>query len=122
VAKNHFFSTQEGADRKYLRAAELTIVDFHRCQSDYDFITLTDRVMCAREPQEEKGPCTGDVGGALVLTEFEKQRGIFSWSNGCVYAHYPSVFTDLTHPEIHDFIDSELQQVAVESSSKESEA
>jgi len=78
--------------------------------------------MCARQPQEKKSPCDGDEGGALVLKEFNKQRGIYSWSNGCVYAHYPAIFTDIAHPEIHDFIDSELEQVAVESSFKESEA
>jgi len=73
-------------------------------------------------PEEKKSPCKGDEGGALVLKKSGKQIGIVSWSNGCAYAHYPTVFTDISDEEIHDFIDSELQQIAVESSSKESEA
>jgi len=111
-----------GADRKFLRAVEMTLISNDRCQKEYVDKKITDRMICARLPEEKKSPCLGDEGGALVLKKSGKQIGIVSWSNGCAYADYPTVFTDVSDGEIHAFIDSELQQVAVESSSKGSEA
>jgi len=108
-----FIAVQEGADRNFLRAVELDMVDRETCIERYEPIKdVTPRMVCAGLGGG-KNACKGDSGGALVVKKSGKQLGIVSWSLGCAEPYYPGVFANVADKEIHDFIDSELEQVAV---------
>lgn len=49
------------------------------------------------------GVSQGDSGGPLV-TDRRVQVGIVSWGDGCAYYGRPGVYTDLSHPDVFDFI------------------
>jgi hypothetical protein len=55
--------------------------------------------------------CRGDSGGPLVRTVLHKDElvGITSWSVGCGYKDFPSVFTDVT--KYRSWIDAARQQL-----------
>ena len=77
---------------------------------------VTLRMVCAGVPEGGKDACQGDSGGALLLKKSGKQVGIVSWGKGCAQKEYPGVYTNLADKEIHDFIQSELKQVAIATS------
>ena len=113
-------SVQEGADRNWLRAVEVEIIGREACQKFYSSKKITSRMVCAGVPEGGKDSCQGDSGGALVIKKSGKQVGIVSWGTGCALKDYPGVYANIGDKEIYDFIESELKQVAVVSSSEES--
>jgi len=70
-------------------------------------------MVCAGVPDGDKDSCPGDSGGALVMKKSGRQVGIVSWGTGCSIMKTPGVYANVADEEIHDFIDSELKELAV---------
>jgi len=73
-------------------------------------------MVCAGVPEGGKDACQGDSGGPLVLKKSGKQVGIVFWGTGCAEKEHPGVYANVADKKIHDFIESELKQVAIVSS------
>ena len=56
-----------------------------------------------------------------MLKNSGKVVGIVFWTLGCSEKDYPGVYANVADKEIHDFIDSELEQLANVHSNNESE-
>jgi len=69
-------------------------------------------MVCAGVPEGGKDACTGESGGALVPKKSEKQVGIVSRGTGCAQPEYPGVYANVADKEVHDFIESGLEQPA----------
>ena len=74
-------------------------------------------MVCAGVPEGGKDACQGDGGGPLMLKNSGNQVGIVSWGAGCAEKEHPGVYANVADKEIHDFIESELKQAAIGSSS-----
>jgi len=105
---------QVSADRTWLRAVEVNIIDHEVCEfSLLGIKPITPRMVCAGVPGGGKTACSRDTGGPLVLKKSGKQVGIYFYAFGCASnADFPGVYTKVADKEIRDFIDGELQQVA----------
>ena len=62
--------------------------------------------MCAGYSDGGKDACSGDSGGPLVVYDkgVPLQVGIVSWGQGCAQKDKYGVYTDLTHPNINQWI------------------
>jgi len=82
-----------------LREVSLDLVTKEDCQKDFGILfKVTSHMMCAS--REGSGPCLGDSGGPLLLTNIngnsEIQVGIISFGIGCADSHYPGVYTKVS--------------------------
>jgi len=112
--KTLIIGVQEGADRAFLRAVQINIVDREECKQIYaDRVKVTSRMVCAGVPEGKKATCDGDNGGALVLKKSGKQVGIVSWGLGCSDTKTPGVYANVADKEIHEFIESELEGLGI---------
>jgi len=73
-------------------------------------IKVTSRMVCAAVPEGGKDACARDGGGPVVIKKSGKQVGVVSWGFGCTEMNAPGVSG--ADKEIHDFIDSELKELA----------
>jgi hypothetical protein len=88
----------------FLRYGKLASLDWTACHDRMSL--LTSGMVCAVAPDVVNGgssehnvfTCRGDSGGPLVRTVNGQDElvGITSWSMGCGYLDYASVFTDVT--------------------------
>jgi len=78
-------------------------------------------MVCAGVPGGGKDSCNGDSGGALVVKKSGKQVGIVSWGIGCAKPDFPGVYANVAEKEMHDFIESEVKQLAFVSSPSKAE-
>ncbi|XP_021924339.1 trypsin-1-like [Zootermopsis nevadensis] len=76
-----------------LQKVNLKIYSHEDCLDIYGFGPTTDMV-CSGIPEEEKGVCSGDSGGALLVDGI--QVGITSWTR-VPCAEYPAVWTKVSH-------------------------
>jgi len=105
-----FIAIQDERDGRWLRAAQVEILDREECQKRFgERFNITTRMLCAGGG--EKDACVGDSGGPLVLNKSGKQVGIPTYSVGICDKNNPGVYTNLANKEIHDFIDSELKRI-----------
>ncbi|XP_066584655.1 chymotrypsin-2-like isoform X2 [Prorops nasuta] len=73
--------------------AELLIADQSYCEQVYGMfgINISDKNLCAFDPQSPRGPCHGDDGGPL--SSDTAVVGILSFVVSCVEYKYPAIFT-----------------------------
>ena len=89
-------------------------MDREKCTEIYaDKVKITSRMVCAGVPEGGKDSCSGDSGGALVIKKSGKQVGIVSWGFGCSDKKTPGVYANVADKEIYDFINSELEELAI---------
>ena len=112
--KSLVIAIQENASLKFLRAVQVNALSAEECKKIYaGRYEITPRMVCAAVPEGDKDACSGDNGGPLVIKKSGKQVGIVSFGLGpCAHKDYPGVYTNIADKEIHDFIDSELKQLA----------
>ncbi|CAK1578026.1 unnamed protein product [Parnassius mnemosyne] len=86
-----------------LMAVNLTIVNHVLCQAAYIPLSITENMLCAGN-FFLGGPstCQGDSGGIGSIDNVA--RGIVSFGRGCGQPLAPSVFTDISAPDMRDFI------------------
>jgi len=114
-----FDYVQEGADENLLRAVEKQIVARDAC--NVHPYPITPRMVCAGVPEGGKGFSARDGGDPLYIKKSGKLIGLACFGTGSAAKGYPDVYANVAEKEIHDFIQSELKQVAVGSSSNGSE-
>ncbi|KAF5296756.1 hypothetical protein FQR65_LT10157 [Abscondita terminalis] len=78
-----------------LMVADVSIVDFKKCQKMYGIqdILLETGMMCAGHPQGITDACQGDSGGPLVCDGL--LVGIVSTGDDCGSAEYPGIYTNV---------------------------
>ena len=112
-----------------LRTGQVTIYDYNYCNQSHrnvgGFIEGTvkdylpnlfqDTVFCAGNRASRQGSCKGDSGSPLMIFNTSELRyvqvGIVAGGiqpDSCGDKNYPGVFTRLDHPEISDFVVSQL--------------
>src|SRR3954447_2533870 len=89
---------------EFLRFGRLSVMDWNRCHERMS--GLASGMVCAVAPDAANGgvskrnvfTCRGDSGGPLVrrTRRGDELVGITSWSMGCGWEDYASVFTDVT--------------------------
>jgi len=104
-----FIAIQNEKDGRWLRAAQIEILDREECQKHFgERFNVTTRMLCAGGG--EKDACSGDNGGPLVPKKSGKQVGLSTYSLDLCDKNNPGMYTNLANKEIHDFIDSELNR------------
>lgn len=84
-----------------LNEVNLNLVDFDKCNTDYNGEILP-RMVCAAAPN--KDTCQGDSGGPLF--QDNKLIGLTSWGYGCANPKYPGVYTEVS--QYIDFITANM--------------
>ena len=86
-----FNSVLGGQLRNYLKYVRVPAITNSECQSAYNG-NITESMICDGYPNEGKGHCTGDEGGAFVCNDKGKAVavGVISWGFECGGA-YPGV-------------------------------
>ena len=82
-----------GRATNYLKYVRVPAITNSECQSAYGKIgQITESMICDGYPNEGKGSCTGDSGGAFVCNDNGKAVavGVISWGSECGGA-YPGV-------------------------------
>ncbi|XP_049779321.1 trypsin delta-like [Schistocerca cancellata] len=82
----------EGEYSEQLQAFKTSIVTRSACNASYGGL-ITERMVCAGEPEGGKDACQGDSEGPLVAGN--TQHGIVSWGFGCANATYPGVYSSV---------------------------
>ncbi|XP_046995076.1 trypsin delta-like [Schistocerca americana] len=82
----------EGEYSEQLQAVTTSIVARSACNASYGGL-ITERMVCAGDPEGGKDACQGDSGGPLVAGN--TQHGIVSWGFGCANATYPGVYSSV---------------------------
>jgi len=73
-----------------LREALTPILDFNKCNSNYDG-EMTSNMLCAGYFISTRDSCDGDSGGPLIIDN--TLTGIISWGYNCAEDGYPGVYT-----------------------------
>ncbi|XP_025140579.1 urokinase-type plasminogen activator isoform X3 [Bubalus bubalis] len=87
------------ADYRYsdqLKMTFVNLVSHEVCQQPHYYGTeVTDKMLCAADPQWETDSCQGDSGGPLVCTIQGRLTltGIVSWGRDCAMKDKPGVYT-----------------------------
>ncbi|XP_049860456.1 trypsin delta-like [Schistocerca gregaria] len=84
--------SEGGTSPRQLQAVTTNIVSRDSCNASYGG-EITERMICAGDPQGGKDACQGDSGGPLVVDS--TQYGVVSWGNGCANASYPGVYSNV---------------------------
>ena len=104
---NPLFNITEALQRNpdLLRFGEMAVLNWSKCRRRLP-TRLRGGMVCLVAPGADVGPtpennvfsCRGDSGGPLVrkVGETEQLVGVTSWSMGCGYRDYPSVYTNVT--------------------------
>lgn len=74
----------------------VNLVSHEECQQPHYYGTeVTDKMLCAADPQWETDSCQGDSGGPLVCTIQGRLTltGIVSWGRECAMKDKPGVYT-----------------------------
>ncbi|XP_046994234.1 trypsin-1-like [Schistocerca americana] len=85
---------EDGQSAWQLQAVTTTIVSREDCNAAYT-TEITERMICAGEPEGGKDACQGDSGGPLVAGN--TQYGIVSFGSGCADARYPGVYSNVAY-------------------------
>ncbi|XP_067633519.1 trypsin zeta-like [Eurosta solidaginis] len=94
-----------GISPNYLHEVKVPIVSNEECNEDYGGGRITDAMFCAGlRGIGGKDSCQGDSGGPLLVNG--KVAGIVSWGNGCAFAKYLGVYTNVPYfvPWLHEKI------------------
>ncbi|XP_049779322.1 trypsin alpha-3-like [Schistocerca cancellata] len=85
----------DGPVAEHLQAVTTSIVDRASCAASYANLGLdiTERMICAGDPEGGRDACSGDSGGPLV--EGSTQYGVVSWGHECALADYPGVYANV---------------------------
>ncbi|CAK1578014.1 unnamed protein product [Parnassius mnemosyne] len=98
--------TQRGAPQilERLMAVNLTVVNHMLCQVAYFVLDITKNMLCADGDFffGRANTCEDDSGGVGAIDRIA--RGIVSFGRECGQPLSPSVFTDISAPDIRDFI------------------
>jgi len=92
-----------------LQWVNVALVNQNTCRSNYLLVNMiTATQVCAGYPAGGKGICTGDAGGPLLALDAGVYHliGIASWSTGCAWKNYPSVYTRISAAA--DWIQSQM--------------
>ncbi|XP_059476938.1 trypsin-1-like [Neocloeon triangulifer] len=83
-----------GSASPVLLRVVVPIYNHAQCESDYaGFGGVPQDQICAGVPEGGVDSCQGDSGGPLYFDGVI--HGIVSWGNGCAYAGYPGVYTEV---------------------------
>ncbi|XP_013161534.1 PREDICTED: trypsin 3A1-like [Papilio xuthus] len=86
-----------------LMAVNLTVVNHTLCRAAYLPLSITENMLCAGNFfLGGQSTCQGDSGGIGAINNVA--RGIVSFGRGCGQPLAPSVFTDISAPDMRDFI------------------
>ncbi|CAK6445175.1 unnamed protein product [Pipistrellus nathusii] len=92
--------SQTGDTSDHLQELQMSLIPFVLCQMLYGHTSyIVPDMICAGVPGELKTACEGDSGGPLVCESNHTwvQIGIVSWSRGCLFPMYPTVFARVSH-------------------------
>jgi secreted trypsin-like serine protease len=105
--------SSSGSTSNYLRKVAVPIVSNATCNGNYGWGSVTDRMMCAGRPQGGIDSCQGDSGGPIFINDagVPKLLGTVSWGNGCAWANYPGVYSNVAN--MRGWVDSYMTQVFV---------
>ncbi|XP_065340816.1 trypsin alpha-3-like [Cloeon dipterum] len=94
-----------GSASDVLLKVDVPIFDYAECDSIYSIYggVPADQI-CAGVPEGGVDSCQGDSGGPLFLAGGGDVVGVVSWGNGCAFAGFPGVYTDVWSNR--DFISS----------------
>lgn len=93
------FGKENPSDYLYPEQLKMTFVNLvshEECQQPHYYGTeVTDKMLCAADPQWETDSCQGDSGGPLVCTIQGRLTltGIVSWGRECAMKDKPGVYT-----------------------------
>ncbi|XP_055392268.1 urokinase-type plasminogen activator isoform X1 [Bubalus kerabau] len=93
------FGKENPSDYRYsdqLKMTFVNLVSHEVCQQPHYYGTeVTDKMLCAADPQWETDSCQGDSGGPLVCTIQGRLTltGIVSWGRDCAMKDKPGVYT-----------------------------
>ncbi|KAG8507990.1 Urokinase-type plasminogen activator [Galemys pyrenaicus] len=79
-----------------LKMTVVKLVSYEECQQPHYYGSeVTDKMLCAADPQWETDSCQGDSGGPLVCSIHGRLTltGIVSWGSGCAMKDKPGVYT-----------------------------
>ncbi|XP_065342472.1 trypsin-1-like [Cloeon dipterum] len=94
-----------GSASDVLLKVNVPIFDYAECDSIYsNFGGVPSDQICAGLAEGGVDSCQGDSGGPLFLAGGGAVVGVVSWGNGCAFAGYPGVYTDVWSNR--DFISS----------------
>ncbi|XP_038166119.1 urokinase-type plasminogen activator [Arvicola amphibius] len=84
------------ANPKNLKMAVVKLISHKQCmQPHYYGSEITNKMLCAADPQWKTDSCHGDSGGPLVcdINGRPTLTGIVSWGKGCAMRNKPGVYT-----------------------------
>ncbi|KAB0791011.1 hypothetical protein PPYR_02811 [Photinus pyralis] len=97
---------RSGSWSNRLRMVRVPKVSREKCQRLLRRKTVTPRMVCFGYDEGGMDACRGDSGGPITIDD--ELVGIISWGDGCAKPNKPGVYTDITNPEIYDFIEEFL--------------
>ncbi|XP_020770143.1 urokinase-type plasminogen activator isoform X1 [Odocoileus virginianus] len=110
------FGKEHPSDYRYpeqLKMTSVNLVSHEKCQQPHYYGTeVTEKMLCAADPQWETDSCQGDSGGPLVCTIQGRLTltGIVSWGRECAMKDKPGVYTRVSKflPWIHTHTRGEI--------------
>ncbi|XP_057593112.1 urokinase-type plasminogen activator isoform X2 [Hippopotamus amphibius kiboko] len=109
------FGKEDPSDYIYPEQLKMTVVELishQECQQPHYYGTeVTNKMLCAADPQWKTDSCQGDSGGPLVCSTKGRLTltGIVSWGRDCAMKDKPGVYTRVSSflPWIHTHIAGE---------------
>ncbi|PSN38577.1 hypothetical protein C0J52_21792 [Blattella germanica] len=80
-----------GEMAKVLQKVEVPVLPFWECEWLYNTYKLTQYMFCAGRAGRDS--CQGDSGGPVMFDG--QQVGVVSWGEGCGFAGYPGIYTNV---------------------------
>ncbi|XP_077292357.1 trypsin-2-like [Arctopsyche grandis] len=102
------YTKETGDPSEYLRYVSIPVFPHEECAEIYrSILNVTYQMICAGFRDGGRDACVLDSGGPLVWNG--RLQGLVSWGYGCARTLRPGVYTDLSAPQIQNWILSVIQ-------------